>query len=458
MNDPTFRVLVVDDDSTHANTCAQVIIGAGFDAVASTSAAEAMTRLKSASFALVLTDLRMPGRDGLKLLGDIRQFDPAVEVVVMTGYGSIASAVSAIRAKAFDYITKPFDKDELLNAVSRVHDVWKLQREVQQLRSMLDGELVMDGYRFKSEAMAEVYERAQSAARCDCSVVITGESGTGKEVIARAIHQTSRRSAGPFMAVNCGALPEHLIESELFGYARGAFTGADREHAGLFQAADGGTLFLDEIVEMKVSTQSKLLRCLQERAVRPVGSVKETKVDVRFIAASNTDLKAAIARQQLREDLYHRLNVITIAMPPLRSMPAEIPDLLDYFRRGLEVKIPHSITGFDKAAEKRLVSYGWPGNIREAEHLMERLCATSPGGSVSQSQLPAHIRSTASSPLAPAESVSSLSEAEHQLVVRALRVAGGNKSRAAAMLGISRPKLYKMIEQYGIRGDQSPLL
>ncbi len=453
MTKNSFRVLVVDDDLTYADTCAKVIGGAGYDVAAVGSALEALNLLESGPHvALVLTDLKMPGTDGMKLLRDIKERDTTVEVIVMTGYGSIQSAVGAIKEKAFDYITKPFDKDELLNAIDRVYQLWKLQNEVRQLRQLLDGRLDLDGYVFRNEAMGDVYDRARSAASCDCSVLMTGESGTGKEVMARAIHRSSKRARGPFVAINCGALPGELIESELFGYRKGAFTGADHDRAGLFKSADGGTLFLDEIVEMKITTQSKLLRCIQERSVRPVGSVEETSVDVRFIAATNMDVQAALSDRLLREDLFHRLNVITIEMPPLRRMKDEIPNLLAHLLSSGDREHSRSIERFDEGAMDRLKNYHWPGNIREADNLMEHLFATMHGSIVSLSDLPPHIRSAGSHKDIQQGLVPSLSETEHELVARAMRVTGGNKSRAAALLGISRPRLYKMLAQYGIRG------
>jgi len=453
MKQDEFRVLVVDDDVTYADTCAKVIAAMGIDAVAVSSAKEALIRLESGPpVGLVLTDLKMPGTDGMHLLRQIKARDASVEVIVMTGYGTIESAVGAIKEKAFDYVTKPFDKDELLNAVDRVHRLWTLQNEVQHLRQVLNGPLDLTGYVFANGAMAGIYDRVRSAARCDCSVLITGESGTGKEVMARAVHSNSQRSRGPFVPINCGALPADLIESELFGYRKGAFTGADRDHTGLFQAANGGTLFLDEIVEMNIATQSKLLRCIQEHSVRPVGSVDETKVDVRFVAASNTNLKIAIDERRLREDLFHRLNVITIELPPLRGMREDIPGLLDFFLRIGQQRYGHTIERFDSSAMERLINYGWPGNIREAENLVERLFATNHTSVVGPGDLPPHIRSATTRPESAADEVPSISDAQRDLVVRALRVTQGNKSKAAIMLGISRPRLYKMMEHFGIRG------
>lgn len=454
MTKDAFKVLVVDDDLTYAETCAKVIGGAGFEVAAVGSAAEALAALESGPHVgLVLTDLKMPGADGMQLLRAIKRRDVTVEVIVMTGYGSIESAVGAIKEDAFDYITKPFDKDELLNAVDRVYRVWELQSEVQRLRQVIDGCLDLEGYVFKNDVMAGVYDRARSAASCDCSVLITGESGTGKEVMARAIHRSGKRANGPFVPINCGALPGDLIESELFGYQKGAFTGADHDRTGLFKSADGGTLFLDEIVEMKITTQSKLLRSIQEHSVRPVGSVQETPVNVRFIAATNLDVRAALSQRLLREDLFHRLNVITIEMPPLRLMKDEIPDLLMHLLSRGNRKHSRAIERFSERALEDLTRYHWPGNIREADNLLERLLATMRGSVVEQSDLPPEIRAVAGHKDAQQEFVPSLSQAEHELVARALRVTGGNKTRAASLLGISRPRLYKMIEQYGIRGS-----
>ncbi len=446
-----FKILVVDDDFEFARACARTLIRAGYNATPSAGAAEALKLLEpDNSFNLVLTDLKMPDIDGMELLKLIKEVDPAVEVIIMTGYGTIESAVRAIKCGAGDYITKPADKDELLNSVKKVYRVWKLENEVAELRKAINEKLELEGYVFKNSAMSIVYDRISSAAQCDCSVFITGESGTGKEIVARAIHRNSRRAKGSFVPVNCSALSRELIESELFGYLKGAFTGAARDHDGLFMAANGGTLFLDEIADMEMGTQSKLLRSLQGHTVRPVGSVEERAVDLRVVAATNRKVTLALKQNRLREDLFHRLNVIRIELPPLRAMSSEIPGLMNYL---LDVKgREHDRVGcaFDESATEVICSYSWPGNIREAINLVERCLLNSRTKILSSKDLPSDFIKFNTSQLAESAHIPSFNEAERDLVVRALKETMGNKSKAAEMLGISRPRLYKKMELYDL--------
>lgn len=447
-----YRILVVDDDFDYAGTCAKAIAAGGFTVSAAKSAAEALQAVRSdQSPHLVLTDLMMPGTGGIELLHQIKSCDSTIEVIIMTGYGTIESAVEAIKEQATDYITKPFNKEELLNAIKKVYKVWKLQHEIQQLKQIISDKLHVEGFVFKNSAMGIVYDRISSAARSDCSVFVTGESGTGKELIARAIHRNSLRHKGPFIPINCSALSSQLIESELFGYRKGAFTGAERDHDGLFVAADGGTLFLDEIVEMQIGTQSKLLRAVQEKSVRSLGSLEERSVDIRFIAATNMDVKKALSERLLREDLYHRLNVIHIEIPPLRRMRDEISDLLDYFINAKHTKFDRAPFKFDASAIEMLRAYSWPGNIRELENLVDRLFAQVVSDVAGVKELPSNITDSSRTRRETDDPVPSFSEAERDLIIRALHESKGNKSKAAEILGISRPRLYKKIEQYSIR-------
>jgi len=450
MKPQDFAVLIVDDDLAYAETCARALAGGGFSAEAVGSSAQALSRIGMKSIDLVLTDLRMPEMDGLQLLRRIRIGEHPPDVIMMTGFGSIDSAVQAMKEGALDYITKPFDRAELLCRVRNAYDRRCLRDSLESPEPASVQDLKYDGYLFKSPLMQRVYARVRSAARCDCSVLITGESGSGKELIARAIHENSRRCEGAFVALNCGALSGELIESELFGYRKGAFTGADRDRQGLFAAASGGTLFLDEFVEMDPATQSKLLRAIQERKIRPVGAVEETRVDVRFVAATNCSLARALEEKRLREDLYHRLNVIPIEMPPLRKMRDEIPELLHYLLASGAEKHGHRIETLDDHALECLISYKWPGNIREAENLIDRLMTITSGDVIHVADLPKHVVLAEEPPGETYEPVPSFSDAERDLIVRALRQARGNKTKAADILGISRPRLYKKIERYGI--------
>jgi DNA-binding NtrC family response regulator len=454
MKEKEFKVIVVDDDIGYAKTCAKVIARSGYTVAAFGTAEEALEAIHlEADISLLLTDLKMPGKDGLELLHEAKSINSSLEIIIMTGYGTIESAVRAMKHRATDYITKPFDSGELLDAIERVYKVWRLQHEVKRLKRALSDSLKLEGFVFTSALMSKVYDRILSACRCGCAVLVSGESGTGKELIARAIHANSTRSNRPFVAINCGALSSSLIESELFGYRRGAFTGADRDYDGLFIAADGGTLFLDEITEMLPGTQAKLLRAIQERAVRFLGSVAERKIDVRFIAATNCDIRTALTQNILREDLYHRLNVISIESPPLRKMKEEIPALLNYFLQVGNEKHAGKIRRIDDSAMKQLIDYPWPGNIREVENLIESLIAQAKSEVVTLQDLPPDIANFQETDVAQGNSVPTFSEAERDLIIRALKEAKGNKSRVAEMLAISRPRLYKKIELYDIKDE-----
>lgn len=452
MKKKDFQILVVDDDLDYAETCAKAIIGGGYSAISVGSAGEAIEFIsKERAPHLVITDLKMPKLDGLQLLDEIKSRGSAIEVIIMTGYGSIESAIKAIKEGATDYITKPFNRDELLNAIRKVYKVCKLKQEVEQLRQMVSDQLHLDGFIFKNKDMVRVYDRISSAARCDCSVFISGESGTGKELIAGAIHRNSSRYNGPFVAINCSAISSELIESEMFGHRKGAFTGANSDYDGLFVAADGGTLFLDEIAEMAIGTQAKLLRAIQEKSVRPVGSLEERKVDVRFVAATNTNVTDALSERKLREDLYHRLNVIQIDMPPLRKMRDEVMDIITYFIRVKSGDNNQVQFSFDIPAARKLAAYSWPGNIREAENLIDGLFAQNVSGVVGVKDLPKPVSRSYVNESNADDSIPSFSEAERDLIIRALRESNGNKSRAAEILGISRPRLYKKIDQFNIK-------
>ncbi len=451
MSKSEFHILVIDDDLEYAETCARTLARSGFVVNAMSSAVAGLKEiLRDKNISLVLTDLQMPALGGIEFLQAIKRQKSSVEVIIMTGYGTIESAVKAVKAGAGDYITKPFDRDELLNAVRKVFKVWELEEEVRRLKQLVSEKLRLEGFVFKNEAMAKVYKRITAAARCHCSVFISGESGTGKELVARSIHRNGSRADGPFISVNCSAIPSTLMESELFGHRKGSFTGADRDHDGLFSAAHHGTLFFDEIAEMEPGTQAKLLRSIQERRVRPVGSVDEIPVDVRFIAATNRNVEDALEDKLLREDLFHRLNVIQISIPPLRSMREEIPELLTSLLKTKGEEHQKETSKFDDAALTALRNFSWPGNIREAMNVVEMCLVNTDGLTIGTQDLPEKITAQ-QAPYEHEESVPTFDEAERGLVVRALRQANGNKSRAAKLLGISRPRLYKKIELYDIK-------
>ncbi len=444
------RILIVEDDVDMAETCRRIFKKAGLEADAAYGAEEALSRLAaSPTYDIVLTDLRMPRMDGAQLLQKIKKNHPKIDVVMMTGYGTIQNAIQAMKIGASDYITKPFDKDELLRAVNQILESHKLRDEVQRLRGELKQTFSYPNLIGRGASMRRVFSMIEAASRNESSVLVVGESGTGKEVVARAIHYNGLRAEGPFVPVNCGAIPHGLIESELFGHRRGAFTGASATTLGLVRSADKGTLFLDEFADMPIETQAKLLRVIQERKVRPVGAIEEVQVDVRFIAATNRDIEEAVSGGLLRQDLFYRLAVIRIELPALRERAEDIPFLVQHFIEKYQKVFPERIGGFEAAALDALRECEWPGNVRELENLVESLFAIGLKGKVTLEDLPEPIRESAQ-PLrrATRELPSALSDAERETVVGALKACNGNKSKAAEMLRISRARLYRKIREY----------
>jgi len=373
----------------------------------------------------------------------------------MTGYGSIKNAIEAMKHGASDYITKPFDTNELLMTVSKIIQLSGLREEVTRLRSELQ-----DKYRFEnivgaSSGIRLVYEKIEAARKIESTVLISGESGTGKELVAKAIHYNGPRAAEPFVPINCAAMPADLIESELFGHKKGAFTGAVTDYEGLFRSADGGTIFLDEILDMPYGSQAKLLRVLQEKKIRPVGGTEEIPVNVRVIASSNRDVHEAVSKKNFREDLYYRLSVIQIKLPPLRRRLGDIPILVRHFISKYNLIFQRTVKGISKDALVPLTQYQWPGNVRELESTIEHAFAFGNSDMIYKFDLPGYITErieAASHKLDDPKDVPTLSKAEGELLKQALIAAEGNKSRAAELLGISRPRLYKMMKKYGVEG------
>lgn len=441
------KILIVEDDPDMLSSCARLLKRAGHDTLVAPSGESALKEIEG-NPDLVLTDLRMPGQpDGIGLLKWIARNKPGLPVVLMTGYGTVKSAVDAMKLGAADYITKPFAKEELLACIGRFSEKQKLESEVSKLRQQIRKGAAVDGLIGKSPQMREIYDKIAAAARVDSPVLILGESGTGKEMVARAIHSQSVRAKQPFVAVNCGALPKELIESELFGHKKGAFTSAVADHNGMFLAAEKGTLFLDEIGEMAPTAQVKLLRALQEKTIRPVGDTKERSVDARILAATNQNIEQAIETKQVREDLYYRLSVITIQIPALRSRREDIPILVAHFIDRFNSIFGRAVSGPTPEAMDILQSHPWPGNVRQLENVIEGCFAMGVDQRIEPKDLPATIRvSTA----AHAGEVPRLIESEKVLIERALKAAGGNKSHAARILGISRTRLYNKIETYKI--------
>jgi DNA-binding NtrC family response regulator len=444
------RVLIADDDPGVLYTLREILETEGLEVAQAKDGAEALEMFDAAPVPLVVTDLRMPRMDGMQLLSKLAARAPAPKVVVITAHGSERQAVEAIKAGAYDYFRKPFDNDELLAVVRRAIEAVRLTDENEQLagqlalsRSMVVG----------SEAMRRLATLVARVAPRDVTVLITGESGTGKERVAEAIVRASRRARKPFVRFNCAALTADLAEAELFGHAKGAFTGAIRSRPGLFGEADGGTILLDEIGELAPSTQAKLLRVLQEGEVRPVGEERSRTVDVRVIAATHRNLEDLVAKKQFRDDLFYRLNVVQLRVPPLRARPEEIPDLARFFlerygeRFGVErITVPDVLYA-------RLAAYPWPGNVRELENAIESLVALSPAEGLDLSLLPGE-RGEAVDPSAALTLKHRVEACERGIIVDALRAAGGNRTLAATRLGISRVTLHDKLNKYGLtRGD-----
>jgi two-component system NtrC family response regulator len=441
-------ILVVDDDAVLADTLKDFLEGEGYAVSVALSAAEALQSLeRNSQICLALVDLMMPLTDGLALMEDLRRRNPELAVIIMTGYGTIETAVEAMKRGAEDYITKPFDRDAVRKKIGRVMEVFQLRTRVAQLEASLDGGRTFENLVYVSPQMQRVVERARTAAATDAPVLILGETGTGKEMLARAIHAASRRTSAPFIPVNCGALPRDLVESELFGFRKGAFTGAYNDAPGVFASAHGGTVFLDEIGEMPKEAQVKLLRVLQEGEVRPVGSAKPVQVNVRVISATNRPLPALRA-EQLREDLYFRIATVVIEVPPLRARREDILVLAQYFTRRLTSRYDRQIT-LGRGAMELLLNAAFPGNVRELENVLESAAALSREDP--QTITEKDLQSLVSAPEPRSSSVGeqslALEDLERFAIERALRLCQGNRTKAAEMLGISRDTLYRKMRE-----------
>jgi two-component system response regulator HydG len=448
------RVLIVDDDESMCRMLAAGLDRRGYAVTWKTAAAAALEAVAGDDFAVILTDVHMRGMDGLELCRRLADNRPDVPVIVLTAFGSLDTAVAAIRAGAYDFITKPADLDVVALALERAVRHGALRAEVKRLRDAVAAAAHCEELIGASAAMQEVYELIARVAATDATVLVTGETGTGKEMVARAIHRRSRRREGPFVALNCAAVPEHLLESELFGHLRGAFTDARVARAGLLSQADGGTLFLDEIGDMPLALQPKLLRALQERAVRPVGGDTEVSFDARVIVATNRDLETAVEERRFRADLYYRINVIHLALPALRARGSDVLLLAQHFLSRFAAQAGKQVTALSSAAAERLLAYSWPGNVRELENCMERAVALARYAQVHVEDLPEKIRDyRPSHVLLAAEDPSELvpmEEVERRYVLRVLDAVGGNKREAARILGFDRKTLYRKLERYGL--------
>jgi DNA-binding NtrC family response regulator len=450
------RILVVEDDANHGAMCARLLERKGYRARATTSAREALSLLaQNGDVDLVLADLKMPEMDGIQLLSAVKRKYPHIEFIVMTGYGTVKTAVEAMQLGAAHYIQKPLDPDELNLLIQRAIEKKQLEEKVDRLRAELQGKYRFENVIGRSAVMQTVHEKMAAACGNRATVLITGESGTGTELVARGIHYNTFKHDAPFVAVNCGALPKDLIESELFGYKKGAFTGAVGDSEGLFRAANGGTIFLDEIMEMSPELQVKLMRVLQERTIRHLGDTREYPIDVRVIAATNKAITEALEAGAVRKDLYYRLSVITIHMPALRDRSEDIPLLVEHFLGKHQKNYASTVTGIETSAMDALMKYAWPGNVRELENLVEMLLAYGKSSVIRVADLPERILDVFPQKKAGmlGDEVYTLKQAERQLVINALAKSKGNKSLAAQMLGISRKSLYKKLVDYGISTD-----
>jgi two-component system response regulator HydG len=449
----TGRVLIVDDERGVCETLHAALGKKGFHTAWRTSAEEGFDLLGAEEFDVVVADIHMRGIGGLGLCERIAQNRPDLPVVVITAFGSFDTAVAAMRAGAYDFITKPFEVDALRLTLERAIRHGKLREEVKRLREVVADRQGRDEILGASEPMRAVFDLIDRVAGSTASVLVTGESGTGKELVARALHRRSPRHAGPFVALNCAALPEALLESELFGHARGAFTDARAARPGLLVKAAGGTLFLDEIGEMPVGLQPKLLRALQEKTVRPVGSDVEVSFDARVVAATNRDLETAVEERTFREDLYYRINVVHIELPPLRSRGADVLLIAQRLTERFAAASGRGGKGLSAAAAGKLLAYAWPGNVRELSNCIERAVALARYDEVTVDDLPEKIRSYARSHVVvaaddPSELVS-MEEVERRYIQRVLEAVGGNKTLAARVLGFDRATLYRKLARYG---------
>ncbi len=452
------RVLIVDDEDNMRHMLKVMLSKAGYQVSEAANGAEALASMTSDHFDFVLCDIRMPEMDGMQFLREAQDKFPEKTIIMMSAYGTIETALEAMKMGAYDYISKPFKSDEVLLTLKKAEERERLKRENIILKQKL--EKISKRYSFgniiaRSEAMARVFDLVEKVADHKTTVLITGESGTGKELIARAIHENGARSSGPLVCINCGGIPENLLESELFGYKKGAFTDAVRDKPGRFEEANGGTIFLDEIGDLPLPLQVKLLRVLQEEEITPLGDIGSKKVDVRIIAATSKDLEKEVREGRFREDLFYRINVMTIHLPPLRERRGDIPLLVGYFIDVFNRKLKKKIEGLSSEAMPILMAYSWPGNVRELENVIERAILLAQGRWITPAELPSHMTQiNLGGPLEGPEDTLSLKKAskrlERNLIKKVLKLTNGNRSKAARILEISRPMLLAKIREFGL--------
>ena len=447
------RILIVDDEPAHRKMLEAVLSSEGYEVIQAADGSEAIAQVEKGFFDLILMDIRMQHTSGIEALKSIREISPGIPVVMMTAYASVDTAVATLKSGAFDYLTKPLDIDELKIMLAKALRHHRLEEENLQLREQLDSRFDFSSIIGSSSAMKKMFETMALVAATEVTVLICGESGTGKELVANAIHHNSPRGQRPFIKVNCAALPETLLESELFGHEKGAFTGAVNRRKGRFQLAHMSSIFLDEIAEMAPTTQAKILRVLQERSFEPVGGNETIQVDTRVITATNRNLEDEIKAGRFREDLYYRLNVVQIVVPPLRERREDIPLLANFFISHYTAKNRRQIKGIASRALDLLMRYDWPGNVRELENTIERAVILARGDMIGAESLPEAIQAaagTAGANLIDFDPGRSLKDMEREMILRTLNETSGNRTHAAKILGISRRTLQLKLKEYGI--------
>lgn len=449
------KILIIDDDQGMQFFLGELLRKKGYQIEVATSAETALSKVEKDAFSLILLDVRLPGMSGVDAIRRLRELEPQAPIIIMTAYGTKETALQALQQGAYDFFTKPIMVDELLCVLRRALEKRQLQLEIAALEERLKKRYEFENIIGSSGPMQEVFALVRKVAVTDSSVIIYGESGTGKELIAQAIHANSPRGNKSFVKLNCVAIPEGLLESELFGHEKGAFTGAVTQKIGKFELANEGTIFLDEIGDMTLATQSKILRVLQEREFERVGGTKTIKVDVRIIAATNKDLKKAVEDKQFREDLYFRLNVVPIQLPPLRERKEDIPPLVEHFLKEASLKVKKEIKGISKDALEVLMEYNWPGNVRELENCIERAAVITEGEFIAKESLPLYLTGPEEArPISPEAGISldeSLAAMEKKLILEALSQAGGIQVKASRLLGITERSLWHRIKKFDIK-------
>ena len=444
------RILVVDDEEDLRLGLAETLQGEGHQVETAGDGWRALEQAKARHFDLVLVDLKMPGPDGMIVLDQLKQLSPETLVVMITGHATVESAVAAMRLGAYDYLSKPFKLDQVRLVVRRAVEQKRLADENRRLRQEVEHYQRFEQIVGKSSCMQELFRAIEKAAPTNSTVLVCGETGTGKDLVARALHQRSPRAKGPLVSISCGAIPEALLESELFGHAKGAFTGAHADRKGVFESAEGGTLFLDEIGDLPLPMQVKLLRALQEREIQRLGETRTRKVDVRLVAATHRDLRQEMQQGRFREDLYYRLDVISVVVPPLRQRREDIPLLVEHFLRKYNPEMGKALRGASPEALALLMRYNWPGNVRELQNAIERAVILQDGSQLQPEDFPLGRTGQAPATTEPTGELVSLEELERRHILWVLRQTDNHQSRAAQILGIGRRTLYRKLREYGL--------